>query len=214
MHDNVFFCIFQIGNTIMGTTKPQPTISVLDGGRFFNRHPTATPIATSADYTGDTAETGPEEKYGPNDHQPRSVGDPTTISWFLQNSSGKMKRILKHATHRNLAEKLTEMIANYETREGQGSCLKMLVCKSSPFIWGMQRSIRKHIEPNINSEDDKNMDDDEKKQETDKQVEDKPFLNTKHFFTYLPSIEEYQKYSEKCEQLYSVHCNITDLHTN
>ncbi|TMW44234.1 hypothetical protein DOY81_010686, partial [Sarcophaga bullata] len=193
-----------IGNTIMGTTKPI-------GGRFFNKNPTSTQTSNSEDYVGDNAETGPEEKYGPNDHEPRSAADPTTIEWFLQNPSNKMKRILKDATHTNLADKLTDMIASYETEQGQGSCLKMLICKSSPFIWGMQKSIRKHIQPHIGQETENTDDDNENKQETDDLSKEKPIFNTQHFFVHMPSIEEFQNYSEKCEKLYSIHCNTTVL---
>ena len=196
----------------MGTTKSKPAVTVVDGGRFFNRNPTSTPTAIGDDYAGDNAETGAEEKYEPNDHQPRSAEDPTTIDWFLQNPSNKMKRILKDATHTNLAEKLTDMIASYETKQGQGSCLKMLICKSSPFIWGMQKSIRKHIVPYIGPDAEPTDDDDnENKPETVDTSEEKPLFSTQHFFVHMPSIKEFQNYSEKCEKLYSIHCNTTVL---
>ena len=193
----------------MGTIKPKPTVTVVDGGRFFNRNPTSNPTADN--YAGDNAETGPEEKYEPNDHQPRSAEDPTTIDWFIRNPSTKLKRILKDATHKNLADKLTDMIASYETKQGQGSCLKMLICKSSPFIWGMQKSIRKHIEPHLGLEAEHTDDIIENKQETDDIPEEKPLFNTQHFFVHMPSIEEFQNYSEKCEKLYSIYCNTTVL---
>ncbi|XP_065359761.1 uncharacterized protein LOC135953711 [Calliphora vicina] len=171
-----------IGNTIMGTTKPKPINTNPEGGHLFN--------AT-------------EEKYTPNAHQPRALNDATTIDWFLQNSSNKMKRILKEATHNNLADKLTDMIANYESKQGQGACLKMLVCKSSPFIWGMQKSIKQHIEP----KDKKQSAEEDLNADTEKQL-----FSVQHFFTHLPSVDEYREYGEKCEKLYSIHCNTTDLY--
>lgn len=40
------------------------------------------------------------------------------------------------------------MITQYAADQGhQGACLKMLVCKSSPFIWGMQKSVKKYMDP-------------------------------------------------------------------
>ncbi|KAM7356670.1 uncharacterized protein ACRADG_002322 [Cochliomyia hominivorax] len=188
-----------IGNTLMGTTKSQPIISTLDGGRLFNRHPNK----VNENPLEENAETGPEEQYAPNDHQPRSgAQDPTTVEWFLQNSSGKMKSILEQATHNNLADKLTEMIAIYVAEHGQqGACLKMLVCKSSPFIWGMQKSIRKYVDPK-----------DEKAENIEDEISGNRLLNVKNFFTHLPSIDEYREYGEKCEKLYGMHCNTTDLY--
>ncbi|XP_037815614.1 uncharacterized protein LOC119606253 [Lucilia sericata] len=172
-----------IGNTLMGKKTGPITVSALDGGQ--------------------NAENGPEEKYTPNAHQPRTVNDPTTIEWFLQNSSRKMKRVLQQATHTDLAEKLTDMITNYESAHGQAACLKMLVCKSSPFIWGMQKSIKKHIEPKgketeIDDEEDNNA--------------ESSFFNVQHFFTHLPSIDEYRAYGSKCEKQYSIYCNTKDLY--
>lgn len=193
----------------MGRAKPPPIVSALDGGRLFHKIP---PIPTAKYHDNpseETAETGPEEKYSPNDHQPRSSQDPTTIEWFLQNSSGKIKRILKQATQENLADKLTDMITQYAADQGhQGACLKMLVCKSSPFIWGMQKSVKKYMDPK-----DKVLGDTKLNAEiTEEDDSENRLFNVNNFFTHLPSIEEYREYGEKCEKLYAINCNTTDLY--
>lgn len=181
----------------------QPTSSTLNSGRLLNKNPSYVKNKNNDNVEEENAETGPEEKYSSNDHEPRAVNDATTIEWFLQNSSGKMKRILKEATQNDLADKITDMITNYESKQGQAACLKMLVCKSSPFIWGMQKSIRKHIEPKDKKENE-NLDREDKS--------DKRLFNVQNFFTHLPSIEEYRENGVKCEKLYSIYCNTTDLY--
>ncbi|XP_046808182.1 uncharacterized protein LOC124420148 [Lucilia cuprina] len=194
-----------IGNTLMGKKTAPISVTALDGGRLFNRNPSnyGSPKSQDNPTEEENADNGPEEKYTPNAHQPRTVNDPTTIEWFLQNSSRKMKRVLQQATNSDLAEKLTDMITNYESTNGQAACLKMLVCKSSPFIWGMQKSIKKHIEPKSKEAD--------IAEENEDNVESS-FFNVQHFFTHLPSIDEYRAYGSKCEKQYSVYCNTKDLY--
>lgn len=193
----------------MGVTKKSPTIvSALDGGRLFHKNPTQSAPSGHDNIENVDAETGPEEQYSPNDHQPRMLKDGTPIDWILQNPSRKIKRILKDATNTNLADKLTNMIENSETEIGQGACLKMLVCKSSPFIWGMQKSIKKRIETNDKDEESAASSNSEDLNENS----ENRLFNVQHFFTHLPSINEYREHGEKCEKLYSNHCNVTDLY--
>lgn len=127
-----------------------------------------------------------------------------------------MKRLLSDVMDSNISDKITEMIANREETEGQGACLKMLVCKSSPFIWGMQKSLKKRIngkgEEEIVEVGAGSSTEDTKSKDTNENSENKRLLNSESFFTHFPSIDEFKEHGEKCERLYSNHCKVTDLY--
>ncbi|XP_061394687.1 uncharacterized protein LOC133330239 [Musca vetustissima] len=163
----------------------------------------ASTIATTL--LGNNTETGPEEHYSPTEHQPRMLSDGTPIDWFLQNPSKKMKSLLNDAIDTSLTDKITNMISSYEREEGQTSCVKMLMCKSAPFIWGMQKSIKKRITGDVD-EDEKSAKGNDKKQE-----EDRRLFDVDSMYRHFPSLEEFREHADKCEKLYSNYCNITKI---
>ncbi|XP_075161952.1 uncharacterized protein LOC142234667 [Haematobia irritans] len=178
-----------IGTTLLGggggggkPTKPQRTKNVY----------------SSDDYN---AETGPEEVYGPNDHQPRELMEGTPFDWFLQNPSKQMKSLLDQAIDTNLSDKIIKMIENHETTGNERSCLKMLICKSSPFIWGMQKSVKNRIRG-----------DDKENIESIKSEETQRPYDVESLYTHMPSLDEFRDHAVKCDQLYSNVCNTKKLH--
>lgn len=184
----------------MGATKPQRRRNphgeenehFEDGLRHDYHH--------NAEY--ENADNGPEEQYSPTDHQPRSLKDGSPIDWFLQNPSKKMKSLLDQAIDAELPDKIIEMISHYENKVGQTTCLKMLMCKSSPIIWGMQNSLKKRINGEENST----------KEQAEKSAENKRPFSTESFYTHMPSLDEFREHGAKCDKLYSNYCNTTELH--
>ncbi|XP_073837982.1 uncharacterized protein [Musca autumnalis] len=165
----------------------------------------------SHEHDHDNAETGPEERYSPTEHQPRMLTDGTPLDWFLQNPSKKMKSMLSEAIDSGLTDKITTMISNYETEEGQTDCVKMLMCKSAPFIWGMQKSLKKRINGGGEATDN----DAEKEKKTsnkgDNAEENRKLFDVDSLYAHFPSLEEFREHGSKCEELYSNYCNITQL---
>lgn len=154
----------------------------------------------------DTAETGPEERYSPTEHQPRMLADGgTPIDWFLQNPSKKMKSLLDEAIDSSLTDKITDMISNYERQEGETGCVKMLMCKSAPFIWGMQKSLKKRIVGETDKEEDK------KNTEGNEKAENRRVFDVDSLYAHFPNLAEFREHGAKCEELYSTYCNITKL---
>lgn len=81
------------------------------------------------------------------------------------------------------------MIASKESDAGnEAACLKLLMCKSSPIIWGMQKSLRKRLagEP--------------------EQHDESAYMNANMFFKYLPSLHEYKEHGVDCETRFGQHC--------
>ncbi|XP_013099289.2 uncharacterized protein LOC106081686 [Stomoxys calcitrans] len=169
-----------IGTTLLGNTRPQRTKDYYSSPTEYNN-----------------AETGPEEQYSPNDHQPRELKEGTPLDWFLQNPSNKMKTLLDQAIDSNLSDRIIDMIESYETEEGRTSCVKMLMCKSSPFIWGMQKSLKQRIRGDAS--------------DGKESMENKKPFNVESFYAHMPSVEEFREHSAKCDQLYSEYCNTTNL---
>lgn len=138
--------------------------------------------------------TGPDALFEPSEHQPRALASGSPIDWFLKRPGGHTQRMLRRIMDRQLPEHVVDMLAAKESGDGnEAACLKLLMCKSSPIIWGMQKSLRKRLagEP---EEHDPNA-----------------YMNADMFFKYLPSLNEYKEHGVGCETRFGQHCptNIT-----
>jgi len=88
-----------------------------------------------------------------------------------------------------LPEHVVDMIEDKESPDGnEAACLKLLMCKSSPIIWGMQKSLKKRLagEPDEHDEE--------------------SYMNANMFFKYLPSLHEYKEHGVSCETRFAKHC--------
>ncbi|XP_016971640.1 uncharacterized protein LOC108039221 [Drosophila rhopaloa] len=132
-----------------------------------------------------------ESLFEPSDHRPRSLSMGSPIDWFLQRSDRYSKRLIKDIMDRDLPEYIVDMIeAKEKPEEGkQAGCLKLLMCKGKPIIWGMQESLKKRLagEPEEHEEDDS-------------------YFNKRIFFKYLPSLEDFRVHSDGCESKYHEEC--------
>ncbi|EDW36749.1 GL18431 [Drosophila persimilis] len=136
---------------------------------------------------------GPEALYEPNDHQPRSLSMGSPIDWFLQRPGTHSKRLLGRIMDRDLPEHILDMIESKEDLERghEAGCLKMLMCKSKPIIWGMQNSLKKRLagEPELPEEQ-----------------ENHNFFNKGIFFKFLPSLKDFKEHSAGCETRFNEEC--------
>ncbi|XP_017085245.1 uncharacterized protein LOC108117371 [Drosophila eugracilis] len=129
-----------------------------------------------------------ETLYEPTDHRPRSLSMGSPIDWFMQRSDGYSKKLLKDIMDRDLPEYIVEMIeAKENPAEGKNAgCLKLLMCKGKPIIWGMQNSLKKRL--------------------AGEEEEMESYLNKRIFFKYLPSLADFRVHSASCEKKYQVDC--------
>ncbi|KAL5275937.1 hypothetical protein ACFFRR_001641 [Megaselia abdita] len=112
--------------------------------------------------------------------------EPTgTFEWILEKVSKGMNSYGDSIRNKKLPDILTSMVEDMETERGQGECIKMLLCKSSPFIWKMQDTF-------INYVDGKTL----------KKGEDAMFGN-------LPGIDEYKAHGKICEERFGSLCKIS-----
>ncbi|XP_037928949.1 uncharacterized protein LOC119663417 [Teleopsis dalmanni] len=172
-----------IGSTILSATRPpQRLATVKQHGEDLNSQ------------TG----MGPDAIYEQNEHQPRKLRDGSPVDWFLENPNEKMKQLLTEITDKNLSDKVITMIEEKETEPGQAGCIKMLMCKTSPIIWGMQKSVNERL--NKNSTNEVNTKDRDAQQD----------FNAKALFKDLPSLSEFRAHSDICEKRYGSYCNTSD----
>lgn len=101
---------------------------------------------------------------------------------------------------KNLPENIVKMInENYENSGSMNAanidCVKLLVCKSAPIIWGMQEAVSKQInEPGDDTDNPNN----------ERMESSNP---TEAFFKYLPDVNVFQNHGDGCEKRYAA-CNI------
>lgn len=86
---------------------------------------------------------------------------------------------------KNLPDILTTIVEDMEVERGQGECIKMFLCKSSPFIWKMQDTFNNYVDG-----------------KGSKKREDGIFAD-------LPGIEEYRAHGKICEERFGSLCNIS-----
>ncbi|XP_017493998.1 PREDICTED: uncharacterized protein LOC108382110 [Rhagoletis zephyria] len=173
------------------------------------------PTRTSAGYTpspttpyDDGDEGVPEaQRNGEQEaHQPRALREGTPIDWYLENPNEGMRRTLNDALDTQLTERITEMIENVEQQEGQqAGCIKLLMCKSSPIIWGMQRSVSERVTGKATT--DNTVEDNA---EGKKKAKPKKLFSTDVFFAHFPTLEEFREHGAICEERFGKQCNVDE----
>lgn len=127
----------------------------------------------------------------------QSAGSP--FDWIMENqlTNTALAQQLANVRDKKLPEQVIQSIVNSALGDdGQADCIKLLVCKSAPIIWGMQRAI---FEPK-NASDKAN----------DGNVNDENGSNDKksgnrldEYFKYLPTVTEFKDHGDECEQRYN-----------
>lgn len=87
-------------------------------------------------------------------------------------NSSYVSDLMTYITDRELPDEVIRYIRERNLDEDTG-CLQQLICKSSPFVWGMQKAL------------------------TGKQSRGRNV-----FFAYFPDLKEVEEYADKCERKY------------
>ncbi len=117
----------------------------------------------------------------------RKLNTGSPLDWILQIKSPILTHSLNELRNASLPENLVEMFTSMEDKEGDADCVKLLVCKTSPLIWGMQRACNATIDP------------DDQADEIDDGNNGKG-LNS--FYKYLPDMQEFSSHGDACESRY------------
>lgn len=76
----------------------------------------------------------------------RSLRPGTPLDWILQNPNKNIKELITLAKDPQLPDKLLEYLKERTTDEQTG-CVQLLICKTSPFLWGMQKALEEKNSP-------------------------------------------------------------------
>lgn len=79
------------------------------------------------------------------------------------------------------------MFSSTEDKDGDSDCIKLLVCKTSPIIWGMQKACNDSI--------------DQDGQTNEIDVNNRKGLNS--FYKYLPDMQEFSSHGDACDSRYN-----------
>lgn len=140
------------------------------------------------------------------DEEAKSIWD-DTIGWIVEQSKSS-KFVSKHLDvmlDKELPERLVNLVDNGiddndETEQhGNTDCVKQLLCKTAPFIWGMQKAVSSQMnapDSETNATDETQSDNGK----NDSDDDDDYRMNT--FFKYLPSVDEFKNHGVTCEDQY------------
>lgn len=128
------------------------------------------------------------------------------FDWIVekQTSDIELSSQLDALQHRDLTERMVRSIDEQNIRnETNTDCIKLLLCKSAPFVWGMQRAIATQIQEKsadyVNHEEE--IDSNANGHESDANTG----LNA--FFKHLPDVEEFKNHGDACEAQYKLCTN-------
>lgn len=139
------------------------------------------------------------------EEQPRAINlFDNAFEWIIEQS--KVNPMLSKYFIAMLDTKLPEQVVKLiDSNNGDSSsndentdCMKLLICKSAPVIWGMQRAVSQQFTDNEPIENDDNS-------TTDDTVNTDGRL--KAFFQHLPNVEDFKIHGDACDERYSA-CNI------
>lgn len=129
-----------------------------------------------------------------------------TVGWILERSKSNdfLSQQLDVMLDRSLPERLVSMVDNGNNDEiisnERTDCIKQLLCKTAPFIWGMQKAVTSQM--NNSNADITETDESAKINEKTATVDDDVDERTSIFFKYLPTTDEFKDHGITCEDLY------------
>lgn len=104
----------------------------------------------------------------------RSIRPGTPLDWILENPNSKIKELITLAKDPKLPEKIIEFLKDKSQGENT-DCVQLLVCKTTPFLWGMQRALE------------------------DKETPNRSATGATRMMKYLPSRKEFVDFGDECE---------------
>ncbi|KAL1505785.1 hypothetical protein ABEB36_005266 [Hypothenemus hampei] len=105
-----------------------------------------------------------------------SIDSENPFNWVLENS--EIFKLISMITDRKLPEYTIEYVKDHSSTEEENGCVQQMICKISPFIWGMQRALT----------------------DTKNSIKEKKLLFD--LFEYIPNVENIKMQSELCQQKY------------
>lgn len=122
---------------------------------------------------------------------------------WIYDQSNKNPLVAKYVTamlDKDLPENIVKLIeTNNDKADKENAanvdCVKLLICKSAPIIWGMQEAVSKQMNGDTDESD------------TDKTGKTAQDDRIDGFFKYLPDVKVFQSHGDGCEQRYT-DCNI------
>lgn len=127
----------------------------------------------------------------PNDDD-EDVTNGSPFDWILGSKSPLLQTALAAVRDRHLTGRLIDGIGTLERNAGEADCIKLLLCKCSPFVWGMQRSIGDRIDGGNESDEQPPLDDDG--------VNPRAANRLDGFFRHLPAMREFRENGNECER--------------
>lgn len=103
------------------------------------------------------------------------------MDWFTNNQ--KLKKLIESAKDENLPEKIIGYVQD-RASEDDTACIQLLICKTAPFIWGMQQSL--NVSPSSKP----------KSKKKEKLKASDPMFKT------LPTMENVIENGDQCEDKY------------
>lgn len=154
-----------------------------------------------------------------NDHESSTVDDaneeqrPTEespLNWILNSKAPQLQLTMVDVRDKELPQRLVDYLSSFDDAINKSSaptappsteCVKLVMCKGAPIIWGMQRAIAAR---------------EEQQQQQDEDVvaaaQDDPLRKRiDAFFQYLPELKEFEFHGEMCEQRYK-ECTTPNLY--
>lgn len=145
-----------------------------------------------------------------DNNRPRSLSFENPFDWILnqQTNNEHLSNQMVSIHDKTLPERLAKSIDDKSERnDSTKDCIKLLLCKSAPFVWGMQRAITTrtsnkntdpgHYEDEVDENDGGN--DTQRRTQTDNRLDG--------FFKHMPSVDEFKSHGDACEARYTA-CNI------
>lgn len=112
--------------------------------------------------------------------------------------------ILSGVRDRRLPDHMITAIGALERRPGEAGCIKLLLCKVAPFVWGMQRSIGERLDGNTVGTSSNDYDDfvppDDKTTAGNVGGGISSDGRLSEFFKHLPPMQEFRKNGDECER--------------
>lgn len=173
------------------STKPNPNINLTERNRRL--------------YDDDDA--APTNNDDVEDAESASIWE-DTLGWLLERSKSNefLSKQLETMLDRDLPDRLVNLVDNGDNGDngdsppnGNIDCIKQLLCKTTPFIWSMQKAISAQMN---NSDTEKSAEKDASRSNAGDATASNDGYTGNTFFKYLPSLDEFKNHGITCEDLY------------
>lgn len=127
------------------------------------------------------------------------------LDWIVEQSKTNpfLSQHIQAMLDKDLPERIVQMV---DTEDSDGKlpsentdCIKQLLCKTTPFIWSMQKA----VSAKINDSDIETNDADDSTSNDAKNASADDDYRLKAFSKYLPTFDEFTSFGTTCENQYN-----------